>query len=241
LKLSKPTVITIQPDKLWQITLRFPPLIGVPTNCWLWNGGDGLTLIDCGCPNHGEEIVKISQDIGAIKRVIITHAHPDHAGAAAAISRALNVPVFAHEKETDFLSGKKTIHNETGSLICRCVLWFAHNIGFNVPKVENLAQLKGEQEIEGLQILHTPGHTPGSISIFAPSIQSLFCGDNLDNLHGKPALGQLWCTLDKDTRNSSLGQFDKLDANRLLAGHGRPYESNTLPTELKKLISTTSI
>ena len=234
---SSTTVTKIQPDRLWQITLRFPPIIGVPTNCWLWNGGDGLTLIDCGCPNHGEEIVKISRDFGEIKRVVITHAHPDHAGAAAAISRALNIPVYAHENEIEFLSGKKTIHDGQGSLICKCVMWLAHSVGFIVPKVDNISALTDNQQIEGLNILHTPGHTPGSISLFAPTAQTLFCGDNLDNLSGKPALGQLWCTLDKNTRNASLGHYDKLDANRLLAGHGKPYESNGLRTELQRLIA----
>ncbi len=235
--MSYPQIITIKPDTLWQITLRFPPIVGVPTNCWLWNGGDGLTLIDCGCANHGEEIVKISRNFGEIKRVVITHAHPDHAGSAAAISRALNIPVFAHESEVDFLSGKKPIHDENGSLICKCVLWMAHTIGFTVPKVENIQALKDDQQIEGLKILHTPGHTPGSLSLFAPSEQALFCGDNLDNLSGKPALGQLWCTLDKNTRNTSLGHYDKVDANRLLTGHGNPYESGNLRTELQKLIA----
>ncbi len=232
-------VITIQSDTLWQITLRFPPVVGVPTNCWLWNGGDGLTLIDCGCPNHGEEIVKISQTFGAIKRIIITHAHPDHAGAAAAISRALNIPVLAHAAEVDFLSGKKTMHDEKGSIICKGALWLAHTAGYTVPKVENAEAIRPDQQIEGLNILHTPGHTPGSISLFAAAAQTLFCGDNLDTFNGKPALGQLWCTLDKDARNSSLGQYDRLDASRLLAGHGKPYESSNLKNELQRLISAT--
>ena len=233
------TVTTIEPDKLWQITLRFPPIIGVPTNCWLWNGGDGLTLIDCGCPNHGEEIVKISQNYGDIKRIIITHAHPDHAGAAAAISRALNIPVHAHAADAEFLSGKKSMHDEKGSIICKGVLWLAHSAGYTVPKVDNVEAIQPDQHVEGLNILHTPGHTPGSISLFAPSARTLFCGDNLDTFKGKPALGQLWCTLDKDIRNSSLGQYDLLDANRLLAGHGTPYESDSLKNELQRLISVT--
>ncbi len=233
-----PQITTIKPDSLWQITLRFPPVVGVETNCWLWKGDDGLTLIDCGCPNHAEEIVRLSRDFGEIKRIIITHAHPDHAGSAAAISRALSVPVFAHESEVDFLRGKK-YHEEKGSFICRCALWLAHSAGFTVPKVENVIALKHKEQIERLDILHTPGHTPGSLSLFAPSAQSLFCGDNLDNLAGKPKLGQLWCTLDKNTRNASIGQYVTVDANRLLAGHGKPYESDGLRSQLQKLISGT--
>ncbi len=232
-----PKITTIAPDKLWQITLQFPPVIGVATNCWLWKGEDGLTLIDCGYPNNGEEIVAASREFGEIRRIVITHAHPDHAGSAAALSRALDVPVLAHEAEVDYLQGKKTIHTENGSLICKCILWMAHNAGFALPKVSKVQPLKSGERIDGLELLHTPGHTPGSISLFAPATQSLFCGDNFHTLFPKPTLGHLWFTLDGQKRNASMNQYVTLDAKTLLAGHGKPYRSDNLNAELKLLIN----
>ncbi len=240
MKLSKPKVTTIQPDKLWQITLRFPPLIGMSTNCWLLRGDDGLTLIDCGCSSHAEEIVTTSRQFGEIKRIVITHGHPDHAGSAAALSRTLNVPVLAHEDEIAFLKGSKTVSAEIGSLICRCILWLADTTGFVIPKVENCLPLHDQQEISGLRILHTPGHTPGSISIFDASTQALFCGDNLHTMFPKPVMGHEWFTLDKKARNLCLGKYLDLDVTCLLAGHGNPYESHSLPEELSDIMKKTN-
>lgn len=234
---KSPKITTVAPDKLWQITLRFPPIIGVATNCWLWKGEDGLTLIDCGYPVNGEEILAASRELGEIRSIIITHAHPDHAGSAAALSRALSIPVLAHEAELDYLQGKKTMHTEDGSMICKCILWMAHNTGFALPKVNNVQPLKSGEQIDGLELLHTPGHTPGSISLFAPETRSLFCGDNFHTLFPKPTLGHLWFTLDGKMRNASLSQFEKLNAKTLLAGHGKPYVSDNLTAELKQINS----
>lgn len=239
LHLIKPSVITIQPDKLWQITLRFPPVIGMETNCWLLNGEQGLTLIDCGCSSHGEEIITASRALGEIKRIIITHGHPDHAGAAAAISRALNIPVFAHEEEICFLKGTKTVSAEAGSLICKCILWIGDRTGFVIPKVENCLPLQDQEEIAGIKILYTPGHTPGSISLFDTTTRALFCGDNLHTMFRKPVMGHEWFTLDKSTRDGCLRKYQNLDVTRLLAGHGKPYESGALPKELKDIMDKT--
>lgn len=209
------------------------------TNCWLLNGEDGLTLIDCGCSSHGEEIITASRDFGEIKRIIITHGHPDHAGAAAAISRALNIPVFAHEEEIGFLKGTKAVSAEVGSLICRCILWIGDRTGFVIPKVENCLPLQDQQELADIKIIHTPGHTPGSISLFDPMTRALFCGDNLHTMFRKPVMGHEWFTLDKATRDSCLQKYQNLDVTRLLAGHGKPYESRALPVELKAIMDKT--
>ncbi|HNB23461.1 MAG TPA: MBL fold metallo-hydrolase [Candidatus Melainabacteria bacterium] len=235
--MTKPKITIINPDKLWQLTLRFPPVIGMSTNCWLMRDSDDLTLIDCGCAWHAEEIVHASRQFGQIKRIIITHGHPDHAGAAAAISRALNIPVFAHEKEIEFLTGEKAVSSEFGSLICRCILKIADTAGFVIPKVENCLPLQDEQQISGFKVLHTPGHTPGSISLFETSTKALFCGDNLHTMFPKPVMGHDWFTLDKNKRNSCLERYTNLDISHLLAGHGKPYESQTLSAELNDLIA----
>lgn len=236
MRVIKPTIITIQPDKLWQVILRFPPVIGMATNCWLLKGDDGLTLIDCGCASHAEEIISTSRHFGEIKRIVITHGHPDHAGAAASLSRKLQVPVLAHEDEIGFLKGTKTVSAENGSLICRCIMWIADTTGFVIPKVDNCIPLQDQQEIAGLKILHTPGHTPGSISLFDSSTRALFCGDNLHTMFPKPVMGHEWFTLDKRARNLCLQKYTLLDVTRLLAGHGKPYESKLLQSELTDIM-----
>src|SRR5580698_4194519 len=68
---------------LWQIVFYFP----ATTNCWLWREPDGLTLIDAGQPWNTKAIIDAIEHVGyPVQRIVITHAHPDHAGAAAEIS-----------------------------------------------------------------------------------------------------------------------------------------------------------
>lgn len=83
---------------------------------------EGLTLIDTGYTNSMSAIVSAlrngSEDPMAIKRIILTHAHPDHVGSAAAIKQTLGVPVLAHELEVPLLeegsSGHAPIHCSPG-------------------------------------------------------------------------------------------------------------------------------
>ncbi len=57
-----------------------------------------------------------------LKRIIVTHAHPDHAGAAASISAKTGADVYVHEDDLLYLRGEDCMTKAPGSLICRRVL-----------------------------------------------------------------------------------------------------------------------
>ena len=71
---------------------------------------DGLTLVDTGYKNSTDKIFESIRKAGKnpndIKRVILTHSHPDHAGSAAEIKMRLNIPVFAHEEDAKIIKNR---------------------------------------------------------------------------------------------------------------------------------------
>jgi glyoxylase-like metal-dependent hydrolase (beta-lactamase superfamily II) len=79
----------------------------------------------------------------------------------------------------------------------------------------------------GLRVLHTPGHTPGSISLYQPERGIVFCGDLLFNAH--PVTGKVelqypmsLISFDDDRIRASAARLGELDVGVLCTGHGPP-------------------
>jgi glyoxylase-like metal-dependent hydrolase (beta-lactamase superfamily II) len=213
----------VQPG-LWRIVFNFP----ASTNCWLWQESDGLTLIDAGHPWNGNDILTAAKAIGeSIKRIIITHAHPDHAGAAAEVAAQSNADVFVHHTEAGFLQGTACMADAPGSFLCRCVLGTGRMLRMlNPPPVKDVIPVAEGETVGSLKVLHTPGHTPGSISLCSEDGGTLFCGDNVCTSFGVVHKALPWFTLDQSTQSASLRRYTDLPAHLLLPGHGPPYRGD---------------
>lgn len=213
----------VQPT-LWQIVFPFP----APTNCWLFKEDDGLTLVDAAHWWSAPIILAAAQCIGQpIKRIVITHAHPDHAGAAGAVASASGALVMAHEDEVPFLTGQRSMADEQGYWLSRAVLGGAKLVGMlDSPPVDPVVHLKHGEMVENLRVIHTPGHTPGSISLWSEKEKAIFCGDNLIYSFRLLRVGLPWFTLDHSRQNSSLREYAQLSARLLLSGHGPVFEGD---------------
>src|ERR1700729_2315016 len=165
----------IQPG-LWQVVFHFP----ATTNCWLWQEPDGLTLIDAGHPWNTKVILDAIKHVGhPLRRIIITHAHPDHAGAAAEIAAETKAVVRARSADIPFMQGG-SMADVPGFWLCRAILKTGQCLGMlNPPPINGVEPLVDGEMVGRLRVLHTPGHTPGSISLWAQEAQALFCGDNM--------------------------------------------------------------
>jgi len=141
--------------------------------------GETITLIDtgvAGCKTRIFDYIRsIGRDPAEISLVILTHSHPDHIGAARAIREETGCSVAAHPAERAWIEDVELQNRE------RPVPGFATLVGGPVPIDYELDRgdtidIDGSREYE-LQVLHTPGHSAGSISLYLENEGALFSGD----------------------------------------------------------------
>jgi len=222
-------VENVQPG-LWRIVFHLP----TSTNCWLFQESDGLTMVDAGCPwNAGTILNTIRQVDVPLKRIVITHAHPDHAGAAAQVARETGAIVYAHASEVPYLKGNGSIADSAGSVISSNLHKAAQSLGLLAPPViGDVKPLTDGDCVGGLRVIHVPGHTPGSISLWAEDEKALFIGDNASNRMHRLHINWSWFTLDFDVLQASFERYHDYPAKMLLVGHGYVHRSHDAVQDL---------
>jgi glyoxylase-like metal-dependent hydrolase (beta-lactamase superfamily II) len=161
------------------------------------------TLVDAGM-NASRVLHDLS---GGLDLIILTHCHYDHIGAVPEIVRATGAKVAMHGKDVPLLRSEKE-----GSAKM-----------FNAPQPEFTVDIvleDGESiDLGGmtLQVIHTPGHTPGSICLYDPGTKELFTGDTVfeGGSFGRTDIGG-----DSEAMVRSLETLTKLDVSAFYPGHG---------------------
>lgn len=137
------------------------------TNCYLIWDEETLegAIIDPG--DDGEFIIQKIQNIGiSPKSILVTHGHFDHIGAVTELRLAFNIPFYLHQKDLFLIKrATRSARFFTGVTTDPCLPPDKFLKEGEIIKI-------GQEE---LKVLETPGHTPGSVSFFAPKI--LFSGD----------------------------------------------------------------
>jgi hydroxyacylglutathione hydrolase len=144
--------------------------IGYDSNVYLLAAKKPI-IIDTGTGVHLKETLHQldkHDTLDEIDKIILTHNHADHSGGAAELSNELGVDVYVHEADSKALiEGNGAL---TGALM----------FGFPQAKLDVKFIDDGNTIDCGnvkFKILHTPGHSPGSISLFDAESKTLFCGD----------------------------------------------------------------
>jgi hydroxyacylglutathione hydrolase len=141
------------------------PVGPLETNCYLIAGDEGGpgAVIDPG--DYADQILAVAERLGInIEKIIVTHGHWDHIGALADLANLTGAEVLVHKKDAEYLTDPDK--NLSG-------LVFARRERRADRSVEDGDIIKiGDLD---LRVIHTPGHTPGSMSILVEN--NLFCGD----------------------------------------------------------------
>lgn len=215
---------------------------------------EDYVLIDAGMPGSAEMIIRTAEERFGTdskpKAIILTHGHFDHVGALSELIEHWNVPIYAHELEIPYLTGMSNYPpadpTVDGGLVAELSPMFPNHgidLGNHVGKLPSDGKVPG---MYGWHWLHTPGHTPGHISIFRVEDRSLIVGDafvtvdqeslykvifQVTELNGPPA----YFTTDWQAAWDSVKRLEALKPNLAVTGHGLPIEGEELSSGLEKL------
>ena len=125
---------------------------------------DSLALVDTGLPWNVKRVLKYIESIGRkpeeLETILMTHSHPDHAGGALSISRQTGTEIVAHSNDTRTHSNNQTSLSYMG-------MFSALNLPVPFLQRTPVSRLLSDGQIipvlGGIRVIHTPGHTSGSV------------------------------------------------------------------------------
>ena len=167
-------------------------------NAYVLVRGKEIALVDTGLPNNGAKFGEIITTAGlgwdAVGHVILTHYHPDHIGSMGEVlAAAPQAHVYAGAEDIPHIKSPRTI-----------------------------TPVKDGEEVFGLRILATPGHTPGHISVLDPVGSLLVVGDAMGNVNHHLSGSNPQYTADMALANQSVKKLAALTFAQAVFGHGDP-------------------
>jgi glyoxylase-like metal-dependent hydrolase (beta-lactamase superfamily II) len=207
--------------------------IGDMVHCYIWEWQGGLTLIDTGLPSHVHTVIDAITAHGwalhNVRRILITHGDTDHMGGAAKLKKATGAVVGCHSVDKILL--ENPARRVPASLWLR-PLFAAMRLAPNfspLPVPVDELYVDGQVLPEGFIVVHTPGHTPGHISLLHRQRRLLIAGDALSNRNDKLSLPPPYFTPDMDNARRSVWKLAKKhgdDIDTIVFGHGPPILQN---------------
>jgi glyoxylase-like metal-dependent hydrolase (beta-lactamase superfamily II) len=214
--------------QVYQITSKYTNVILIAE--------EELTLIDTGVRGSSSNIIKFVRSLGRsveeITLIILTHNHLDHIGGLAELKKFTTAKVAIHKDDisgggnnspsSDFGVVRKLLHVPPLSSLRPFVCISSNEVDIQLEGGEILSPLGG------LKVIHTPGHTLGSISLFSPQRKLLIVGDTLRTWHGDIRLPPKLVSADLIQAIDSVKRIAQLDFDIICFGHGKPLIKGAL-------------
>ncbi|OYT43648.1 MAG: MBL fold metallo-hydrolase [Candidatus Aenigmarchaeota archaeon ex4484_56] len=191
--------------------------VGYSSNIYLI---DNYLLIDTGLGIFFKEVIETMRASGIIpeeiKIILNTHCHYDHIGGNKKFRDLSKAEIYAHKEDAKNIeTGENTIYELFGNTF--------HSTSVN-RKLKDGDVIKTPEHF--FEVIHTPGHTKGSICLYDPYNKILFSGDTLF----ADSIGRVdFPTGNREDMIKSLNKLKELDVTLLFPGHGIFKKGSLLP------------
>lgn len=193
----------------------------------------GLTLIDTGLQKSGAAVVlsaleQLGRKPSDLKRILITHADPDHIGSVKALKNASDATVMIGRGDSPAMARGEAARPPNNAIV-------GFVFGLMMPKSvpAQIADVQLEdgalipEVLGGLQVVFSPGHTAGHVAFYSLRDQILFAGDAMTGGR-KLGWGRGPFTLDYALGLASIRKFEALHPTTVCCGHGNPVHGDNL-------------
>lgn len=185
--------------------------------------------------NLEQELKTHGWSLDDVQHLLITHAHPDHIGGLEAFQERSNATTYAHRLDAQVIRG------ETDSAVANPdeLGWFNRMLSQQIsqraqPEPARVDVDLGDGDVldtvlDGLQVIHLPGHSHGQVGFYIPHQKLLIGGDVMMRF-----FGSLWMPIrsvspDWTAVKQSIRRVAELDVEILCLGHGKPiFDANTV-------------
>jgi len=213
-------------------------------------------LIDTGLENSSDLIIESSKKRfgkdNPPKAIVLTHGHFDHVGSVIKLSNYWDVPVYIHELEVPYITGKKDYPladpSVGGGMVAQMSTTFPHtsiNLGHRVVALPSDGSIPFMQ---GWKWIHTPGHSPGHICLFRKKDGTIIVGDALTTVKQESLLSVItqskhvsgppsYLTTDWQLAEKSINRIKDLNPSIVLPSHGKPIQGKDLNHHLEVLVN----
>jgi glyoxylase-like metal-dependent hydrolase (beta-lactamase superfamily II) len=215
--------------------------------------GENWVLIDAGITGFTKSIEATVEERfagSAPAAIVLTHGHFDHIGCLTNLAEKWNVPIFAHDLEVPYLNGSRaysppdpTVGGGVMPLLAPLFPRGPIDVSHWLQPLPDDGSLP---HLAGWRWIHTPGHTPGHISLWRERDRTIIAGDafittnqesayavamQAEEMHGPPK----YFTPDWSAAKSSVQSLAALEPNIVVTGHGRAMRGPQMLAALQRL------
>jgi glyoxylase-like metal-dependent hydrolase (beta-lactamase superfamily II) len=223
-----------------ELTMTFVGIKSTIHPVVLWEGRDGISLVDAGFPGMLPGIESALTGLGLklkdVRRIFLTHQDLDHIGSAEAVQAATGAEVYAHAADKPYIEGEKRLAKmdparweDRLSALPEKLRHKARLMMSAPPTVKVLKVLQGGEVLPfhgGIEVIATPGHTPGHVCYFVKSLGLLLSGDALRVENGVLAGPSPTGTPDMPAAIASLKNLLAYPIRSVLCYHGGLFDKD---------------